>query len=865
MKPSDLGLPAKFTEFRMRQLETAAKINASSKYAYLLDAPTGIGKSLIAATVQRLLKKNICYVCTTKQLQDQLIHDFPYAKTVKGRSNYVCLKYPKMFPGVSAEECNHTEQKPCPEHNSCPYIMAKRAARGAPIAVLNTAYYLNEVNYVGMFDDYDLLVLDECLPYKARVLLEDGTTEYIGKIVNSKMKVRVLSYNEDTCSVEPRKVVNWSRKLVSEKTVEVKIMQKNHTSILRCTAGHEVRSVRGWIGAAKLNVGELVYTSYGNPKVPSKALSMAIGSLLGDGSIIKTKNLAYLVMVQKSKEYLEYKTGLLKPIFIGKAYPAPNWYGRMSLWRNHSTATQEFKDLSSSSSGKEVNDLILGKADALALSIFYMDDGNSGHREYSANFAVQSFSADSVDCILRWLLKEWAIVGDKRDEKGWVIHLNKENSIKLYSVIAKYVHPCMQYKLPEEYRGMFSQPVIQWSDDVYSRVISVEEKPFLKESSRSTSESYCYDLTIEGNHNFYANGVLVHNCDTLEDQLMSFTELTITQRQLQRLDVPPPRYKTKFESWVEWATATLSATSRDLAALEALSANKDTWSTEDVTLIRRKRDLSRLVSKLRFFVSEVDKNWIWYPGEDRWSFKPVWVSKYSTNALWKHAKKVLGMSATILDPRQVSVNTGLLLENRKYDYIQMPSPFPKEHRPVLYEPCADVTNRYMDTALPMLAKAVQKILDKHPDDHILIHTVSYKIRDYLMKKVASKRFVTHSTSDRTTVLENFKKSQKPLVLLSPSMDRGVDLPEEECRVVVIAKMPYPDLGDNQITRRVHASKDGDNWYAHKTVSKIIQMSGRAVRSEADYATTYIIDSQFKRIYDEHRDMFPRWWLEALVM
>lgn len=515
MKPSDLGLPKRFEVFRLRQLETAAKIATSAKFAFLLDAPTGVGKSLIAATVQRLMEKNICYVVTTKQLQDQLMHDFPYARTVKGRNNYKCLKHPSLYPDISAEECNHTEAKPCSEHGSCPYILAKRAARGAPIAVLNTAYFLNEVNFVGMFSDYDLLVVDEF--------------------------------------------------------------------------------------------------------------------------------------------------------------------------------------------------------------------------------------------------------------------------------------------------------------------------------------------------------------DTAEDQLMSFTELVITQRQLQRLDVPPPKYKTKFESWVEWANATLSITSKELAALEAVSDDKSTWTPEDLAVLRRKKDLGRLVSKLRFFVKEVDKNWVWYPGEDRWSFKPVWVGKYAPGVLWKHAKKVLGMSATILDPRQVSANTGLLYEDRKYDYMQMPSPFPKEHRPVYIDPIANVTNKTMDVALPMLAKAIQSILDKHPDEKILIHTVSYKVRDYLTRKLASERFITHAIKDRASVLEAFKKSAKPLVLISPSMGRGVDLPDEECRVVIIAKCPYPDLGDPQIARRVHASKDGENWYIHKTVSSIIQMAGRGVRSETDYASTYILDSQFGRIYREYQAMFPVWFREAVVM
>jgi hypothetical protein len=103
-----------------------------------------------------------------------------------------------------------------------------------------------------------------------------------------------------------------------------------------------------------------------------------------------------------------------------------------------------------------------------------------------------------------------------------------------------------------------------------------------------------------------------------------------------------------------------------------------------------------------------------------------------------------------------------------------------------------------------------------------------------MKNINTDRFITHASMDRADKLTEFKKSSYPLVLLSPSMDRGVDLPGEECGPIVICKLPYPDLGDAQIARRVYGSADGNKWYAHKTVSKVIQMSGRAVRSVDDY-------------------------------
>lgn len=510
LKPSEFGLPEKFTEFREDQFEIAAKITSSTKYAYMLDAPTGVGKSLIAALVQKLMEKKIVYLCTTKQLQDQLLHDFPYARTLKGRGNYVCLKYKNMYPRVTAEECSNTEVNPCEQLGACPYMVAKREALMAPLAVLNTSYFLTEANYVGTFSDQEMIVLDEC--------------------------------------------------------------------------------------------------------------------------------------------------------------------------------------------------------------------------------------------------------------------------------------------------------------------------------------------------------------DLLDDALMSFVDVTITQKQLDSLGLDPPKYKTKFDSWVEWANEAANVLKPRLTSIQReLEGN---WATVDFDLMREEKKLSRLLAKLLFFIKEVDKNWVWLPAEDHWSFKPVWVGKYAENAFWKHTKKVLMMSATVLDYMQVSRNVGL--DVMKVAYKALPSPFPKENRPVYLDYAASVTNKTMVEALPKLVAKVRKILEDHPDEKILVHTVTYKIRDYLAQFLDKKRIMTHSTFDRDTVLEAYKRSPQPKVLLSPSMDRGVDLPDDQCRVVIITKCPYPDLGDPQINKRVHASRDGNQWYAHKTISKIIQMAGRAVRSKDDWADTYILDEKFDKLYSENKNMFPKWFREAII-
>jgi Rad3-related DNA helicase len=95
------------------------------------------------------------------------------------------------------------------------------------------------------------------------------------------------------------------------------------------------------------------------------------------------------------------------------------------------------------------------------------------------------------------------------------------------------------------------------------------------------------------------------------------------------------------------------------------------------------------------------------------------------------------------------------------------------------------------------------------------------------------------------------------------MSRGVDFDGDKCRVQVVAKCPFPNLGDKKISARMHLP-GGDLWYQVQTVRSMVQMTGRAVRGPDDWATTYILDKQFAvNVYRKSLRLFPRWWRDAV--
>jgi Rad3-related DNA helicase len=191
------------------------------------------------------------------------------------------------------------------------------------------------------------------------------------------------------------------------------------------------------------------------------------------------------------------------------------------------------------------------------------------------------------------------------------------------------------------------------------------------------------------------------------------------------------------------------------------------------------------------------------------------------------------------------------------------SPFTKEKRPIILNLAGKMSaNRIKNTAqktIPIL----QEILKKHEGDKGLIHTHSYKCQQYITNNLYNSRLVSHTSKNREQVLNFFEKDENPLVLVSPSMSEGVDLPYDKCRFQVIYKIPFPYLGDKQVNMRMKRDK---KWYAYKTVMTLMQAYGRGMRAEDDSCYTYIIDSDINMLFKSpmYRSLIPDFFKEAVV-
>jgi Rad3-related DNA helicase len=383
-----------------------------------------------------------------------------------------------------------------------------------------------------------------------------------------------------------------------------------------------------------------------------------------------------------------------------------------------------------------------------------------------------------------------------------------------------------------------------------------------------------------------AQFIIADECDKLEDSLMGHVEFaTVGTRELEaigKLTTPKKgSHKSTIARWLEEEYAPrlfevglpLSKMRHDIRQFRRgqrylRNAEEALWVAKEYKPMAVEDDGDG---------EDVGSLWIRdYRTSDpeRLILKPVVVDRYGSTKLWRHGRRWLLMSATIISPEEQAEALGLDQCGMRWESVVVPMTFPVENRPVIIAPVGKMTKRAMNddpTIVSRVVQAVTAILWRHPGERVLVHTVSYvlarELKWELDKRVADRRVVTYANAaEREDAFDEYARTPGA-VLLAPSMDRGFDFREDLARVVIIAKVPFPNLGDRQVSARLRLpERNGDWWYRVQTVRTIVQMTGRGVRGVDDHAVTYILDKEFgSNIYKKAKSLFPGWWREAVDM
>lgn len=348
--------------------------------------------------------------------------------------------------------------------------------------------------------------------------------------------------------------------------------------------------------------------------------------------------------------------------------------------------------------------------------------------------------------------------------------------------------------------------------------------------------------------------MVLDEAHNIEDKLMRRLEVNLLNQRLEndiKKTIPPQMLN--YEDPEEW-----------IIFIEILyDAYKDI-NTKNLPKNKADRILSTR-SRLGELLNNLEnnpENWVVDPTPGGVSFKPLKVDLYAKDMIFKHADICLFMSATILDHRLFCKWLGIDY-NEAYS-LKIKSNFPASRRPVYIKPVGNMSQRSIKYTAPKTLPILKKIIDHHKREKGLIHTHNYKCQKYIMDNLKNPRLMGHTPTNREFKLVQFEKTDKPMVLVSPSMSEGVDLPYEKCQFQVIYKIPFPYLGDKQINSR---KKQDPKWYAYKTIMTLIQAYGRGMRAEDDFCATYILDGNVKMLFSNplYKALVPRTFKEAIAI
>lgn len=241
---------------------------------------------------------------------------------------------------------------------------------------------------------------------------------------------------------------------------------------------------------------------------------------------------------------------------------------------------------------------------------------------------------------------------------------------------------------------------------------------------------------------------------------------------------------------------------------------------------------------------------------------PIEAGKYIRPIL-DIAEKKLFISATILDKEVFCKIIGVHSDKVKFIRINE-SPFPVENRPIYAWNLGQMSYKNMSSLLPAIASNVDAIMSKYPAQKGIIHTTSYAQCEYIQKHISwtnrDRLLITGGHGVKQSDIIKQHEASDNTVLLSPSLHQGVDLNEDLSRFQIIVKIPFPDLSDKRIALKM---KRDYNWYKLQTILRFIQSVGRSVRSESDYADTFVLDSNFKQLANSK--MMPQYIRDAVIM
>lgn len=382
--------------------------------------------------------------------------------------------------------------------------------------------------------------------------------------------------------------------------------------------------------------------------------------------------------------------------------------------------------------------------------------------------------------------------------------------------------------------------------------------------------------------------LVVDEADLLESTIMGFVEIEIPEYRLGRIQMGRPRRKTVPTTWIDWAEEAIGKIGY-LVTVRAQQikepGNHDLFENPDDKRLYNNdkllnRDLkywTQTVEQIRLMYASLQKGepWIYDCKTDKEEdveqgpvvFKPVLIGQFCEELLWKHFDFVLLMSGTLPPPHHLAKNLGINIGN--VGYVDIPSSFDPSRCPIYICPIAENSYSKKEESYPVILEAILRAIDARPGIRILIHSVSYQQSEKFHKDISEhcdgRPVIRHDKGIKSKHQAIAQYKMRPdSILISPTMNRGVDFKDDLLRFQIITKMAFGNLADKQIAARLYGTPDGQQNYTINVVGETEQMWGRCMRHEQDWGETLILDAKFRSVWCDGEEFFHANFKKSMI-
>lgn len=359
--------------------------------------------------------------------------------------------------------------------------------------------------------------VDGCLRSNTKLKLFNGDDITIGEIVKKKLKVDVMGYDGE--NVVPSKVIAWHMNGQTDEWYRISFDVRGFGTkggspyrTINCTGNHKFFVNGNYVRADELKVGDKLLLNRNHQSLSYIQEQILTGLLIGDGSIADEGKSIEFSHKKIHEKYVDWLLNSLGSIAGNKQLERISGYGSIIIPARTISCiqVQNFTSYFVGDNNKKIipKDVELSP---LSIAIMYMDDGSlqtNKNQLDRCSLSLNDYDEQSVNNLIEAFQSQLHINPVKFNSKGWNLRFNLKEAQKLQTIISPYICDCMQYKLSEEFRNRFVGNIPNGTTESVNKLYEAK----ILEITKKTEIHERYDITTS-THNYFANGVLVHNCN----------------------------------------------------------------------------------------------------------------------------------------------------------------------------------------------------------------------------------------------------------------------------------------------------------------------------------------------------------------